>query len=872
MKCFVIVKIIFILVLIFCPMSALAVGQIFISELAWMGTEVSSNDEWIELRNESGSDVALEGWTLSAVDGSPSINLSGAIPAGGYFLLERTDDESVPGVVADLIYVGSLGNSGEVLELRDGEGVLVDSVSAGDGWMAGDNVSKLTMERAGSDWGSSVLVGGTPGGANGGVVGVGESGSGEVVEGDVEEVVEVVEVVVKSSGGSVVDNRADGGVDLSYKNLEVSEIYANPVGSDSVGEFIEFYNDGESAIDLSGFKIGDESNRRYKIRDVVLGSGDYWVLYRVESGIALNNDEDSVFVYLPGSERAFLSVSYEGAEEGLSYALDDGFRIKEYVWSQIVTPGKKNDIKEKNLAPVANIEILREVEVGKPVVFDGSDSFDLNGDALSFEWDFGDGFGSLFELTEHTFFTAGKYEIVLRVSDGVLRGEVAKVIELEERVDEAESLKAASDLASNFAQQFGAVEGVDGDGAVGIDSGVVISEVMPNPEGEDGEEWIELNNLNEVDVNLKGWVIDDKEGGSKAYEFKEDLLIGALGYLILGKEDTKLALNNSFDEVRLFNVKGEVVSEVEYAKAKKGEAYTLVGGVWFWTEGGTPGSENELSEGVNLGELDFEMTVDGMGGLREVVYDGYADVALRDVSLFEVGDKVRTAGIVVVLPGVLGTQVFYIVTDGVGVQVYNSRKDFPELSIGDYVVVEGEVSESNGELRIKTMVGESVVIVDEYGEPEAMGVGFEEFGVDLVGQFVKVGAVVTEREGRVVYLDDGEGEIEVYLKSGAGIKVGDIEEGENYEVFGIVGMTKSGVRLMPRSIDDFVLVKEGGEVGGGLGGVGGEGGFGKGEWVLPVRSKKQEVFEYLLIGGGLLSLGLIGWVVRLEQRGGGGVG
>ena len=49
----------------------------------------------------------LSGWTLAATDGTPSISLSGTVPAYGYFLLERTDDNSAPGVVADLnVYEG----------------------------------------------------------------------------------------------------------------------------------------------------------------------------------------------------------------------------------------------------------------------------------------------------------------------------------------------------------------------------------------------------------------------------------------------------------------------------------------------------------------------------------------------------------------------------------------------------------------------------------------------------------------------------------------------------------------------------------------------------------------------------------------------
>jgi hypothetical protein len=44
--------------------------------------------------------------------------LSDSIPGGGHFLLERTDDTTVPDVSADQTYSGGLGNDGEDLFLR----------------------------------------------------------------------------------------------------------------------------------------------------------------------------------------------------------------------------------------------------------------------------------------------------------------------------------------------------------------------------------------------------------------------------------------------------------------------------------------------------------------------------------------------------------------------------------------------------------------------------------------------------------------------------------------------------------------------------------------------------------------------------------
>lgn len=142
-------------------MPASAFASVSISEIAWMGTTTSPNDEWIELASDSSE--SLTGWTLSATDGTPSITLSGSISANGYFLLERTDDSTVPNVTADQIFTGALGNEGEMLVLKDASGAIIDTVSGTGGWPAGDATTRETMQWGGSSW---ITAPGTPGAAN----------------------------------------------------------------------------------------------------------------------------------------------------------------------------------------------------------------------------------------------------------------------------------------------------------------------------------------------------------------------------------------------------------------------------------------------------------------------------------------------------------------------------------------------------------------------------------------------------------------------------------------------------------------------------------------------------------------------------------
>lgn len=122
-------------------------GDVVINEIAWMGTTFNEDDEWIELINTTDSDIDITDWTLSAAVTTPNITLSGSVPANGYFLFERIDDNTISDIVADQIYSGSLSNSGEQLFLKDAASITIDEVDCSSGWFAGDNSTKSTMER-----------------------------------------------------------------------------------------------------------------------------------------------------------------------------------------------------------------------------------------------------------------------------------------------------------------------------------------------------------------------------------------------------------------------------------------------------------------------------------------------------------------------------------------------------------------------------------------------------------------------------------------------------------------------------------------------------------------------------------------------------
>ncbi|MGC9529281.1 MAG: lamin tail domain-containing protein [Candidatus Bipolaricaulaceae bacterium] len=133
-----------------------ACGQVAINEVAWGGTNASPYHEWVELVNLSDQAVDLTGWTLTwegvtiplgEESGAVVLLRRTTIEPHGFFLLERSRDDTVVGREADLIYTGALVNRGDVVSLLDPTGKVVDTANRGcaEGWWAG--APGVSMER-----------------------------------------------------------------------------------------------------------------------------------------------------------------------------------------------------------------------------------------------------------------------------------------------------------------------------------------------------------------------------------------------------------------------------------------------------------------------------------------------------------------------------------------------------------------------------------------------------------------------------------------------------------------------------------------------------------------------------------------------------
>lgn len=723
---------------------------IVISELMWDGTE------YIELTNTSDSEISVAGWTLTRQQSGGeekvvvTLSAGAKISAHEYFLIEK--NEAATEITGDVLSSSlTLVNTGERVRLKDDASTVVDEVNQLGSWFAGkDTTEGVAMERTDvnvsgteeSNWHSATeTVGGrmgTPRQANSLVpkneapiasisVATDEVGVGELVSFSGEDSVDpegntltyswdfgdgssgsgstTTHAFSEAGSKTIMLTVSDGELTdtasvvltvtaVSYSDqVVINEFLPDPTGSDTDNEFIELLNLGSVPVSLSGWKLddGDGGSTPYTIPvGTSIAPGGYLSFTRAATGLALNNDGDSVRLLAPdGSVKA--STSYSDSTEGLSWNRVEG---KGYQESTILTAGAKNVITQPS-------------------------------------------------------------------------PEAGRLLEDEEE---------------------------EGD----FSTEVVVNELLPNPTGSDTEnEFVELFNKGSASVNLAGWKLDDEDGGSGAYALPSGTSIGAGKFLALLRPQTKLALNNDSDSVRLFDPAGKEISTFTYEESVgEGVAWARDNqGKYQLTTTVTQGKTNVITAPSSAEA--------SAGKAGQVAGATVTTVALKDVRNLKTGAMVTTEGVVSAPPGVLGKGILYLA--GSGIQVYFSEDEYPELKVGDKVKVTGELVSYLGESRLKLAGVSDVVKVSVVEEPLPHEARTGDVGEILEGFLVVVIGRVTETSGDTFYVDDGSGAVKIFIKEDTGIDKPKMKKGDLVTIIGVVSQTNSGYRILPRFQEDVRL-------------------------------------------------------------------
>lgn len=526
------------------------------------------------------------------------------------------------------------------------------------------------------------------------------------------------------------------------------------------------------------------------------------------------------------------------------------------------TPGSAND----NVPPTVSAISDQAAIVGQQLTFDASDAIDVDGDALTFAWNFGDGSTSDVATPVHAYAAAGTFPGSLSVSDGKMPTVVMFAVTVTAAPVPATSPSSLTDVVAASAPSTG---------------NVPISELLPNPDSTQAE-FIELYSP-DTDVDVSDWTLTDK--GGTVYALPKGTIVVRGSYLVIDRTKSKIALNNDGDGVTLKRPDGTVADEVMYGVAEKGSSYARDGGSWVWTIVPTPGVVNvfkklnhapkagfscstgkRVNEKVDCTAADSEdpdgdvltyawdfgdagtgkektashaYAKDGSFTVRLTVSDpaGMSDVeehsltikpalstaaasktksstakakvegaavvtTIPEIKDASSGTDVLLNGWVSSVPGTLGQGMFYL-TDGTSGIAVRSTAAMPKLNIGDAVKVQGDRRTQSGEVYVRVTEKDGITATGGSREIVPEAVQASAIDSDSVGTLVTVTGDITALSGGRFTLDDGSGEVSVYIKTTTGFKKPVLHAGDKLTVTGIVSMTSAGIRLLPRILEDI---------------------------------------------------------------------
>jgi len=517
--------------------------------------------EWIELYNNTSSQIDLSGWYLDDAEGDSSpfkINENTLLGAGSYLVL------SAPNLKL------SLKNSDDQVRLLDPNKEVKEIISY---FGAKENWCYAKKPDGGFIW-SPIL---TPGYAN----------------------------MFPSSPKSYYPD-----------DIILKSVLPNPEGEDEGGEIIIIKNNLGESVDLSTWKIMNLKGREFQLGNIVIEPFQIYNLMSSNISLSLVNKADELSLIDP-SGNMIDRISWTGAKNGeIIYKSDffqDGFRGKvirvidgdtfvasingdEYTIRLIGvdTPETVNPKKEIEKYGKEASDYLNNTLSGQTVIlgFDENKT-DVYNRLLAYVY-LGNifvnadiiqkGYGyayTRFPFKYETDFI--KYENLARENRlGIWNDkEIAKIIK---QIKDDEDIKYVEnkDLLVNNENKENTEINSDNEyeNLTCLSNNLRIDSILPNAEKGKSVEYIKIINNGAEKACLTGWTLDDDlERGSKPFEIKGgSIQPGAIR--TFRQSETHLNLNNDADCVNLINPNTEVADQICYKKAHKNEIFTHDGGDW----------------------------------------------------------------------------------------------------------------------------------------------------------------------------------------------------------------------------------------------------------------------------------------------------
>lgn len=802
-----------------------------------IGAYPTSTHEWIEIWNRGSDPIDMNGWKFwegSTNHGLAVSTTDSLLSPREYAVIVQDDTQfrldypNFSGSIFDSSW-GSLSEGGEEIGLKDAAGNLLESFTY-------SPIQDISLERrdpylpdySPANWSPS-LAGNTLGAQNSNyfhefITNTDETATTTTATSSPSFDSHATTTIIIETASSTAFSLDVTTTNWLWPYLKINEFMPDPTTGP---EWIELYNTTSTEINLTGSIFCDNRSEDSCAIAVPTNtiSGFGWATIFLE-GSKLNNTGDSVILKDPAGT-VIDAIDYSEInllpEKGQSVAREaDGLDTDSTNdWSITLSPTfgsaniitlppepinntassasdsiapktttnetktsatttkstAKTQIKDAAVHIAWDIRLPPAAAPNELITLDASGSADPRGGRLSMRWNFGDGTFATGTAPSHIFTTTGTVPIIINVTS------TAGTIDSREI-----SLLVAPGLSA-------------------ASTSILINEILPNPEGADTREFIELYNSGDVEIDISGWrLIDSSE---KTFTFPAKTTIAPHTYLVFYRVATKISLDNTADTVSLETPTGSIVDQIEIPKAASGESFNRSETSWVWSASTTPGYANIVPLAQVLGEkINEEEVVSTTAKTKKSETKNtplVQSLALADTRLLPKGTPVRVTGRITVLPNTFGAQYFYITDDEAGIQIYLSKKNFPRLALGDVVMVNGTLSIVNDTPRVLVKLPQDIITIASGQNSAARATTINEIEERTLGSLVAITGEVTERKTSYFYLDDGEQEIQVYLKTGARISKENIITGKHLTVSGVVEQVGDKQQLWPRSNEDVQI-------------------------------------------------------------------
>jgi hypothetical protein len=441
---------------------------------------------------------------------------------------------------------------------------------------------------------------------------------------------------------------------------------------------------------------------------------------------------------------------------------------------------------------VWTIKFPTKIVVGSSTVFSADGSLDTRGGRLQVAWDLGENTIATGTNISYSFVSSGPHLATVFATS-----------------------TAGSVSFKNF--KFRAYP------TTTVSAHIAISAVMPNQTGDTDDEYIKIKNLSEVAVDVSLWQLMYK---NQSYQFPRSTTIAGHDELIFYQPITKFTLNNSGGAIELRDHEDFLVDVFEYGQTKAGqEIASTENSTTAMKIANAPASPAKKPGAPYLGSI-----------------------SITDARAASDGAIVKVTGSVVVAPNIFGSQYFYLFDGESGIQIYQYKKDFPPLAIGDKISAEGTLGTASGVRRIRLKSKNNIDILATGQEIIISTSSIEEMAEEKLGGLVKISGEITEIKSNLMYIDDGNSEAVIYFKTNAKIDKKKFKEGENITITGVLEQAKTGYQIWPRGPDDIVSI----------------GSSSTASSTAPVTSKQTNIFsnEYFAATAGGLTAFILAFIAR----------